>query len=156
MGLLISHKRSITAGIVAGALAVSAAGLADRLPRDAAAWTVMGISVWLFLSGFWLADSGEASWNAFAGAALGFFLAIAAAAASTEEPAGTEKSSSRLPATGPWSNQSWPPERTRTPTSPHPTTCRSSWAPISAWKTDSISKAKAGWRPWPKTRANPW
>jgi hypothetical protein len=69
-------------------LAVSAAGLADRLPRDAAAWTVMGISVWLFLSGFWLADSGEASWNAFAGAALGFFLAIAAAAASTEEPAG--------------------------------------------------------------------
>lgn len=70
-------------------LAASAAGLAGVVSRYAAAWAVIGISVWLFFSGFWLADSASASWNAFAAAVLGCFLAIAAAAASTERSAST-------------------------------------------------------------------
>ena len=75
--------------IVSGALilAVSTAGLAGIWPRSTAAWAVIGISVWLFFSGFWLADSAEASWNVFAAAVLASFLAIAAAAASTERSA---------------------------------------------------------------------
>lgn len=68
-------------------LAASAAGLAGILSRYVAAWAVIGIAVWLFFSGFWLADSPAASWNAFAAAVLGSFLAIAAAAASTERSA---------------------------------------------------------------------
>jgi hypothetical protein len=70
-------------------LSASAAGLAGVVSRPAAAWTVIGISVWLFFSGFWLAESTTASWNAFAAAVLGCFLAIAAAAASTERSAPT-------------------------------------------------------------------
>ena len=70
-------------------LAASAAGLAGVVSRSAAAWAVIGISVWLFFSGFWLAESTAASWNAFAAAVLGCFLAIAAAAASTERSTST-------------------------------------------------------------------
>jgi len=68
-------------------LAAAAAGLAGVVSKYTAAWAVIGISVWLFFSGFWLADSAAASWNVFAAAALGCFLAIAAAAASTERSA---------------------------------------------------------------------
>jgi hypothetical protein len=83
--------------IVSGALilAASGAGLAGFWSRSTAAWAVIGISVWLFLSGFWLADSAAASWNAFAAGALACFLAIAAAAASTEGPASPEEPSPR-------------------------------------------------------------
>jgi hypothetical protein len=69
--------------IVSGTLifAAAVAGLAGMLSRTASAWAVAAVAVWLFASGFWLAESFEASWNAWAGGALAFFLAIAAGAA---------------------------------------------------------------------------
>jgi purine-cytosine permease-like protein len=60
-----------------------------RLPRAVAAGLIMVVAAWLFVSSFWLAASAEASWNAGAGGALAFFLALAAAAASTERDAGS-------------------------------------------------------------------
>lgn len=71
--------------IVCGALMIAAAvgGLVGVLSRTAAVVAVLGIAVWLFASGFWLADSVGASWNAWAGGAVAAFLAIAAAAAVT-------------------------------------------------------------------------
>jgi hypothetical protein len=71
--------------IVSGVLifAAAVAGLAGMLSRAASAWAVGAVAVWLFTSGFWLAETMDASWNAWAGGALAFFLAIAAAEAAS-------------------------------------------------------------------------
>lgn len=79
--------------IVSGALllAVAVAGGGGLIPRSAASWAVVAIAVWLFASGFWLADSVEASWNAWAAGGLACFLAIAAAAAASSEKHAAER-----------------------------------------------------------------
>jgi len=58
-----------------------------RVSTPAPAWTLMAIGVCLFASGFWLADSMQASWNAWGAGALMFFLGSAAAAATVRRGA---------------------------------------------------------------------
>lgn len=44
---------------------------------------LIAIGTWLFASGFWLADSSQASWNAWGAGALMFFLGSVSAAATS-------------------------------------------------------------------------
>jgi hypothetical protein len=52
-----------------------------RVSSSIPGWILMAIGVWLFASGFWLADSSQASWNAWGAGALMFFLGSASVAA---------------------------------------------------------------------------
>lgn len=62
--------------VVCGAVAiVLALGQTIRRVRSSMpGWILMAIGVWLFVGGFWLADSPQASWNARGAGALMFFL----------------------------------------------------------------------------------
>lgn len=71
--------------IVCGAAAaVLAIGQTTRRVRSIVPGLIlMGIGAWLFVSGFWLADSSQASWNAWGAGTLLFFLSTVGAAATT-------------------------------------------------------------------------
>lgn len=88
--------------IVSGAvlIAVALAGGIGLISRSAAAWAVVAVAAWLFASGFWLADSVEASWNAWAAGGLACFLAIAAAAAASTEKRAAEREAATAAAAG--------------------------------------------------------
>jgi SPW repeat len=49
-------------------------------------WTSAVVGVWLFISGFWLADSARAEWNSLALGALVFLFSTASASASKRPP----------------------------------------------------------------------
>lgn len=69
--------------ILCGAVAVVVAlwQTIRRVGTPAPAWTLIAIGVWLFASGFFLADSAQASWNAIGAGALLVFLGSVSAAA---------------------------------------------------------------------------
>lgn len=62
----------IACGVLA--IVVVAAQSVRRAWSPTPGMILMAIGVWLFASGFWLADSSPASWNAFGAGALMFFL----------------------------------------------------------------------------------
>lgn len=73
---------------VSGAVAIMlAVGQTIRRARSATpGWILMVIGVWLFASGFWLADSSQASWNALGAGTLMFFLGSVSVAATQRGP----------------------------------------------------------------------
>ena len=77
----------VVCGVLVAVLALVRAAGAVRV--DAAAVANMAVGTWLFASGFWLADSGQARWNAFIFGAFVFVLAamsLNAGRASTDLP----------------------------------------------------------------------
>lgn len=78
--------------IVFGAIlgSIAAARMAGAYRQTRLSWISAGIGGWLFVSGFWLADSGEAQWNSWIMGAIVFALALWSATAG-EGPARRER-----------------------------------------------------------------
>lgn len=70
---------TILCGILVAALAVWQT--IRRVTSPAPGWTLIAIGVWMFVSGFWLPDSLQASWNAWGPGALLVFLGSVSVAA---------------------------------------------------------------------------
>jgi SPW repeat len=69
----------VACGVVATVVAL--VGAIRRARAAIPGWLLMAIGVWLFASGFWLAESSQASWNARGAGALMFFLGSVSVAA---------------------------------------------------------------------------
>jgi hypothetical protein len=74
--------------IVFGAIVAALALARVAMPARTAALSAINaaIGVWLFISGFWLADSGQAAWNDWIMGAIVFILAFIAVGARREAP----------------------------------------------------------------------
>lgn len=69
----------VACGVAAIVLALGQA--VSRVRSAALGWVLMAVGVWLFASGFWLAETSGASWNARGAGTLMFFLGSVTAAA---------------------------------------------------------------------------